>query len=45
MDLDKWYESEAGREALRVADEIIEMIIFHENARENSIIMSQTWEM
>lgn len=45
MNLDKWYESEEGREALRVAEELIEMIIFHENARKNSIIMSETWEM
>ena len=31
-------------EALKDADELIEMIIFHDNARENSIIMSQIWE-
>lgn len=37
--------SEAAREALRTADELADMIIFHANARENAKVMSETWEM
>ncbi len=37
--------SEAAREALRTADELADMIIFHANIRENARIMSETWEM
>ena len=37
--------SEAAREALRTADELADMIIFHANVRENAGIMSETWEM
>lgn len=38
-------KSEEARNALKDADEISEMILFHAMARENSVIMSQTWEM
>lgn len=37
--------SEAAKEALRTADELADMIIFHANVRENAKIMSETWEM
>lgn len=37
--------SEAAREALRTADELADMIIFHANAQENAKVMSETWEM
>ena len=37
--------SAAAREALRTADELADMIIFHANIRENARIMSETWEM
>lgn len=37
--------SEAAREALRTADELADLIIFHANVRENARIMSETWEM
>ena len=37
--------SDAAREALRTADELADMIIFHANVRENTKEMSETWEM
>ena len=37
--------SDAAREALRTADELADMIIFHANVRENAKEMSETWEM
>lgn len=37
--------SEAAREALRSADKLADMIIFHANVRENAKVMSETWEM
>ncbi|MDO4208000.1 MAG: helix-turn-helix transcriptional regulator [Lachnospiraceae bacterium] len=37
--------SDAAREALRTVDELADMIIYHANVRENSKIMSETWEM
>lgn len=37
--------SDAARDALRIADELADMIIFHANVRENSKTMSETWEM
>lgn len=37
--------SEAAREALRTADKLADMIIFHANVRENAKIMSEKWEM
>ena len=37
--------SDAAREALRTADELADMIIFHANVRENAKEMSKTWEM
>lgn len=37
--------TEAAKEALLTADELADMIIFHANVRENSHIMSETWEM
>ena len=37
--------SDAAREALQIADELADMIIFHANVRENAKEMSETWEM
>ena len=37
--------SDAAREALRTADELADMIIFHANVCENAKKMSKTWEM
>ena len=37
--------TDAAREALRTADELADMIIFHANVRENAKEMSETWEM
>lgn len=37
--------SGAAREALRMVDELADMIIFHANVRENAVIMSEPWEM
>ena len=37
--------SDAAREALRTADELADMIIFHANVHENVKEMSETWEM
>ena len=37
--------SDAARDALRIADELADMIIFHANVRENAKTMSETWEM
>ncbi len=37
--------SEAARQALRTADELADLIIFHANVRENAQEMSETWEM
>ena len=37
--------TDAAREALRTVDELADMIVYHANARENSEIMSETWEM
>lgn len=37
--------SEEAREALRTADKLADMIIFHANARENAKVMSEKWEM
>lgn len=37
--------TEAAREALEIADELADMIIFHANVMENAKSMMQTWEM
>lgn len=37
--------SDAARDALRTADELADMIIFHANVRDNAKEMSETWEM
>lgn len=37
--------SEEAREALRTADKLADMIIFHANVRENAKVMSKKWEM
>lgn len=37
--------SDAAREALRTADELADMIVFHANVRDNAKRMSETWEM
>ena len=37
--------TDAAREALRIADKLADMIIFHANVRENTKEMSKTWEM
>ena len=37
--------SDAARNALRTADELADLIIFHANVRENAKEMSETWEM
>lgn len=37
--------SEAARQALRTADELADMIIFHANVRENVKEMCKTWKM
>lgn len=37
--------SEEAREALRTADKLADMIIFHANVRENAKVMSEKWEM
>ena len=36
---------EEAREALRTADKLADMIIFHANVRENAKDMSEKWEM
>lgn len=38
-------DSDAAREALAVADELADMILFHAKVRENSAAMMQTWEI
>ncbi len=37
--------SDAAREALAVADELADMILFHARIRENQAVMMQTWEI
>ena len=37
--------SDAAREALRTADELADLIIFHANVRDNARIMAEPWEM
>lgn len=37
--------SDAARQALAVADELADMIIFHARVRENAEAMMQTWEI
>lgn len=37
--------SEAARQALRIADELSDMIIFHANVRENAQSMMLPWDM
>ncbi len=37
--------SDAAREALEIADELADMIIFHANVMENAKAMMQTWEI
>lgn len=37
--------SEEAQEALRTADKLADMIIFHANVRENAKVMSEKWEM
>jgi len=37
--------SAAAREALRTADELADLIIFHANVRDNARIMAEPWEM
>ncbi|MCD8083120.1 MAG: helix-turn-helix domain-containing protein [Clostridiales bacterium] len=38
-------KTDAAREALSVADELADMILFHARVRENSTAMMQTWEI
>ncbi|MCD8076728.1 MAG: helix-turn-helix domain-containing protein [Lachnospiraceae bacterium] len=38
-------ETDAAREALAVADELADMVLFHARVRENSEAMMQTWEI
>lgn len=38
-------DSDAAREALAVADELADMILFHAKVRENSAAMMRTWEI
>ncbi|MBR1710483.1 MAG: helix-turn-helix transcriptional regulator [Clostridia bacterium] len=37
-------ETDEAREALRIADEVSDMILFHHRVRENSVKMNQPWE-
>ena len=37
-------ETDEAREALRSADEVSDMILFHHRVRENSVKMNQPWE-
>lgn len=37
--------TDAAREALAIADELADMIIFHANVMENAKAMMQTWEI
>ena len=37
--------SDAAREALEIADELADMIIFHANVMDNAKAMMQTWEI
>ena len=37
--------SDAARDALRTADELADMIVFHANVRDNAKERSETWEM
>ena len=37
--------SDAACEALRTADELADLIIFHANVRDNARIMAEPWEM
>lgn len=38
-------ETDAAREALAIADELADMVLFHARVRENSEVMMQTWEI
>ncbi|MCD7955920.1 MAG: helix-turn-helix transcriptional regulator [Lachnospiraceae bacterium] len=38
-------ETDAAREALAIADELADMVLFHARVRENSEAMMQTWEI
>lgn len=37
-------ETEEAKEALRIADEVSEMILFHSRVRKNGLAMMQSWE-
>ncbi|SFO29984.1 DNA-binding transcriptional regulator, XRE-family HTH domain [Pseudobutyrivibrio sp. UC1225] len=37
--------TDAARDALKMVDELADMIVYHANIRENSSVMSETWEM
>lgn len=37
-------DSEEAKEALRIADRLSDMILFHEKVRENGTAMSEPWE-
>lgn len=37
--------SESAKEAIRVANELADLIIFHAKVRENAKIMMQPWDM
>ena len=37
-------ETDEAKEALRIADEVSDMILFHSRVKENSIKMNQAWE-
>lgn len=38
-------KTDAAKEALEIADELADMILFHARVRENSEAMMQTWEI
>lgn len=37
-------ETEEAKEALRIADEVSDMILFHSRVRKNGLLMMQPWE-
>lgn len=43
--LQEQVKTDAAREALRIADELADLIIFHARVQENLKIMSETWDM
>lgn len=38
-------KSDSAKEAIRTADELADLIIFHAKVRENAKVMSQPWDM